>query len=145
MAKTNPPTSDVEKNPAASERLAASEDTSTPPDKAPSSKLVKTRDDVPQTRKVRAIGRGCYYNDERKRAGDVFRIRPPYTLKGPKKDDKPIEYDEFSQSGMEDVDEDTPEKTTTGKEHLRKEHDEILRSKHPPGVLPQDRNVLGDD
>jgi hypothetical protein len=97
----------------------------------------QTRDEIAQTRKVRAI-KPCYYNDERKRIGDVFRIRPPYRLGG-------VEHDEFSSHAMEDVDEDTPERTTTAKEQLRKEHDEIIKSRHPPGVLPQDRNVLGDD
>jgi hypothetical protein len=124
MAKTPPPTTPKD----ADAKDADAPATASAP--APTGKSVKSRDDVQQTRKVRATA-PCYYNDESKRTGDVFCIRPPYTIDG-------ITYDEFSKA-MEDVDEDTPEHTTTGKEQLRKEHDEIMASRRPQGM-----NVLGD-
>lgn len=57
-----------------------------------------------------------YYEHIRRRSGDVFICR---TAK------------EFSSKWMEPVDASTPEVITTGKEELRRKHDEILASRRP--------------
>jgi len=90
----------------------------------------------PQTRKVRATA-PTYYDDKRRRLGDVFRIRQPYEIPGPK--GKPVMHDDFNPKCMEDVAADTPEHTSTGRDELRRQHDEILGAHRRPGM-----NVLGD-
>lgn len=80
----------------------------------------------PQTIKVRALKDG-FYDNARRRTGDVFKIRAPFTGTGDNK--KPITIDEFSEKWMEKVDPRTPEKVTTGKDVLRQQHDEILEKK----------------
>ena len=75
--------------------------------------------------KVRATSTG-YYEHARRRIGDVFMI----------------DGAAFSDSWMELVDADTPERTTTAGEHLRQEHDRILG-----GTVqePSDSPPTGDD
>ncbi len=74
--------------------------------------------------KVRATVMG-YYDNERKRPGDVFAIKSPR---------------EFSKRWMEHVAADTPERTTGPNEALRQQHDEILAARHGAGeqVGPDD-------
>ncbi len=83
---------------------------------------------IPTTRtvgpvRVRATQLG-YYDNERKRPGDVFSIASPAL---------------FSKRWMEHVDPRTPEKTTGPNEALRQQHDEILGARHgdPDRILPQ--------
>lgn len=64
--------------------------------------------------KVRATQMG-YYDLLRRRVGDVFTV--PLRL--------------FSPKWMERVDPDTPELTTSGREEMRRQHDEILQSRIP--------------
>ena len=70
--------------------------------------------------RVKALSMG-YYDHKRMREGDVFTV-----------DDK-----SDLGSWMEVVDAATPEKVTTGKEELRKQHDEIIKMAAPP-TLPSD-------
>jgi hypothetical protein len=65
--------------------------------------------------KVRATQMG-YYDHARRRDGDVFLIKDAQA---------------FSSRWMEYVDAKTPEQVTTGREELRKKHDEILRDRMP--------------
>lgn len=72
--------------------------------------------------KVRATQMG-YYDLIRRRVGDVFVVAPAA----------------FSAKWMERVDPNTPEVITTGKEELRRAHNEIVASRMPAtGVLPDD-------
>ena len=66
----------------------------------------------------------CYYVDQRRRVGDVFTIREPYVHPVTGK-----HIDEFSKTGMVDVDPRTPEHTTTPSEHIRQEHDRIFKGR----------------
>lgn len=77
----------------------------------------------------------CYYDDKRRRRGDVFTIR----------NDK-----EFSARYMEKVHPDTAERITTGAEVLKQEHDQIKAGKtierHPElGERASDTGVETDD
>src|SRR5574341_287888 len=76
--------------------------------------------------KVRALHMG-YYDEKRLREGDVF----IYTL-GPKETKLP--------KWVEPVDPRTPENITTGKQELRRKHDEILASR-----MPASGTTLTDD
>lgn len=67
---------------------------------------------TPRTSKVRALKTG-YYDDARRRAGDVFSIDPA----------------DFSSKWMEYVSGATPSKTTGPNASIRKQHDEILGGK----------------
>lgn len=70
--------------------------------------------------KVRATRLG-YYDDKRRRAGDVFWVSAAKTDTG--------KYVAFAPSWMERVPDSTPESITTGQQELRRQHDEILASK----------------
>lgn len=63
--------------------------------------------------KVRAT-KVCYYDDKRRRVGDVFTIQ---------------NEKEFSSRYMEKVHPRTPERITTGAQVLQQQHDEILAGK----------------
>ena len=76
--------------------------------------------------KVRATA-VCYYDDKRRRIGDVF------TLLDPK---------HFSETYMERVDPATPDHITTGQEVLRQEHDAIVGATVKTRV--SDSTPLGD-
>lgn len=100
--------------------------------------------------RVRATKDG-YYGDARRRAGDVFTLVP---IEGtfhekvldaagdPKRDAGGYVYtevektlsaeDQFSSKWMEKVDGSTPEKTTTGKDKLRQQHDEEMKARRAP-------------
>ena len=99
--------------------------------------------------KVRATA-VCYYDEERKRIGDVFTLKPrtgTFTeLVLDRKTNKPerdkngfaltqeVEKvlsaeDQFNPKCMERVPLDTPDKITTGNEELRRQHDEVMRAK----------------
>ena len=69
--------------------------------------------------RVRATQLG-YYDDKRRREGDVFTIQNEQA---------------FSAKWMERVDPRTPERITTGAQALRKFHDETMRGKAPGGML----------
>jgi len=106
--------------------------------------------EVPRTVRVRAIRLG-YYDDKRRRLGDVFLIRPPFTVKNVdrvpdpdpeiKKIPETIEVDEFSDNWMEKVPGNTPLKTTTAKEDLKRKHDEELAARRTPA---KDEGGTGD-
>lgn len=93
----------------------------------------------PRTITVRAMKMG-YYNDKRRRTGDVFRIRAPFTVDAPdeivdgKRVKKTQTIDEFSKLWMERVDGKTPRRITTGKEALRQQHDAELAARRQPGI-----------
>lgn len=95
--------------------------------------------------KVRATRMG-YYDDKRRRTGDVFTIRPPYKVVD---DDtgKEKTIDEFSRKWMVRVDGKTPERITTGKEDLKRQHDEAIAARGGRAARPRDsdRDVTGDD
>lgn len=82
--------------------------------------------------RVRATRPG-YYDEKRRRLGDVFSIQ----------------HDgEFSAKWMERVPEDTPERLTTGQDELEQRRQEHLRAQRggaatPPGPVTGDRDVLG--
>lgn len=88
-------------------------DPNAPPPKKPG------EDDAPHI-KVRATQLG-YYDDKRRRIGDVFTISLRRNAKG--------QFVEFSDKWMTRVRDDTPESLTTGRQELRKQHDEILAGK----------------
>lgn len=73
-----------------------------------------------------------YYGDKRRRQGDVF------TLKAPQ---------DFSTRWMEWVDPATPERITTGAEHLKQQHDEILGARMEGTAVPMTvgRDDVPDD
>jgi hypothetical protein len=75
---------------------------------------------APTRFKVRATKLG-YYDDKRRRIGDVFWVSARQTDTG--------RYVEFAESWMERVPEATPESITTGQQELRRQHDEIVASK----------------
>jgi hypothetical protein len=82
--------------------------------------------------RVRALKLG-YYDDARRREGDVFTIR---------------NEKEFSRLWMERVPFDTPERVTTGNEELRRMHDETIRARHsgaPPDNPTGSEGVLDED
>ena len=78
--------------------------------------------------KVRATMVG-YYDDKRRRVDDVFTIQ---------------KESEFSKRWMVRVDQDTPEKTTTGKEDLRRIHDEIITGSRQEGIQTGPDDVPAD-
>ena len=116
--------------------------------------------------KVRALETG-YYGDARRRPGDVFNLVDRWgTWTKPILDDEgdqkyhPITKeplteqvegvltaeDQFSEKWMERADDDEPLHTSSGREVLKKEHDDVLavkmgRANRPTGSA----NVLGDD
>lgn len=99
-----------------------------------------------QTVAVKATKLG-YYDDIRRRTGDVFRIRAPY--ESVNEDGETITIDEYSTNWMEPVDASTPERITTGTEDLRRQHDEILRARSPQQLTRDDHptgsaDVLGE-
>lgn len=85
--------------------------------------------------KVRATQAG-YAGDARRRVGDVFTIPS---------------MDVFSEHWMELVDPETPERITTGADHLRQQHDQLLADRHQGGQHVGADNptgatdVFGDD
>lgn len=80
---------------------------------------------VPSTRiKVRARKMG-YYEHERRRVGDVFRV----------------ERAQFNPSWMVAADSSTPIQRTTGKQELRKKHDEILAQKQAERITTSEHDV----
>lgn len=109
---------------------------------------------VKRTRKVRALKLG-YYDNKRRRLGDVFLIREPYKVldeDAPKNKDgsRPVkQIDEFSDRWMEDVPDHTPTRTTTGKEALRDFHDQTLGQRAVDratgGPATGDANPIGGD
>jgi hypothetical protein len=87
------------------------------------------RPELPEGRfKVRALLPG-FYNNKRRRVGDVFVIEGAQA---------------FSVRWMEVVDNRTPTRTTTAKEHLKREHDAILE-KTQGGRVPLEREESADD
>ena len=91
---------------------------------APTSKLPEPDPLLPPaapTRfKVRATRLG-YFDDKRRRVGDVFWVSAKQTETG--------KYVEFAPSWMERVPDLTPESITTGQQALRRQHDEMLAGK----------------
>lgn len=80
------------------------------------------RPEAPRSRGVRVRAtKVCYYDDKRRRVGDVFTISDEKNKTGGLK--------EFSSKYMELVDPRTPEKITTGAEVLKQQHDDILGSR----------------
>lgn len=75
---------------------------------------------APTRFKVRATTLG-YYDDKRRRAGDVFWVSARQTDTG--------RYVEFAESWMVRVPDETPESITTGQQELRRQHDEINAAK----------------
>ncbi len=69
--------------------------------------------------KVQATEMG-YYGDARRRPGDVF------VLQNAKR--------EFSEKWMRPVPPETPERVTTGKDSLRRQHDETIAERYQPGL-----------
>ena len=78
-----------------------------------------------------------YYDDKRRRIGDVFTVSAERNEKGG--------YREFSDKWMERVDEDTPERITTGNEDIRRQHDEILKAKSMGGIHTGPDNPTGGE
>jgi hypothetical protein len=70
-----------------------------------------------------------YYDDKRRRIGDVFTI-------GSMK--------EFSHKWMVIVDPSTPERITTGQEELRRQHDAIVQAKAEGGGIGPDNPEYAD-
>lgn len=75
--------------------------------------------------KVRALRMG-YYDDARRREGDVFTVEARHV----------------TETWMARVRADTPENTTTGQAELRRQHDEILRTRMPAAGTPLVDDVL---
>lgn len=111
---------------------------------------------VPKTRTVRALKLG-YYDDKRRRPGDVFMIRAPYEAKNvdPEITDEndvmldTVNVDEFSDKWMELVPDGTPLRVTTGKQALRAQHDaELAARRHGPASAREgatgNANPLGE-
>lgn len=119
------------------------------------------------TIRVRAIKNG-YYDDVRRRVGDVFDLHPrkgTFTVQDEDENGKPLltdtipptritheeddvelsAEDQFSPKWMEKVDGSTPKKITTGNQVLKKQHDEVIRARHAPAEPTGSRAVIGDD
>jgi len=79
--------------------------------------------------KVRATAMG-YFNDERKRPGDVFTLKYAH---------------QFSHKWMERADARTPERTTTGQQELRRAHDETLKQRASSIPTAPDNPIDGPD
>lgn len=91
--------------------------------------------------KVRAT-KVCYYDNMRRRIGDVFTISDEKFPSGPRQG----QVKEFSSKYMELVDARTPEKITTGAEVLKQAHDEILGGRKIETDAPAPRALgTGDD
>lgn len=78
--------------------------------------------------KVRALAMG-FYNNKRRREGDVF----------------VIEAQHFTQRWMEPVDASTPPSTTTGLQHLKRQHDERLAQTQGGRTPAQDEAASDED
>lgn len=76
--------------------------------------------------RVRAT-KTCYYDDIRRREGDVFTI---------------ADESAFSELYMERVDPATPERLTTGKDVLQQQHDEMLATKMGAPLPTGQKDVL---
>lgn len=93
--------------------------------------------------KVRALHMG-YYDDMRRREGDVF----VYTIPPADAHGRLPAWPKW----IERVDPRTPESVTTGPEELRKKHDAILKDRMPPsgtttvsdGLAEGEKNPLGE-
>lgn len=120
------------------------------------------------TIRVRATQTG-YYDDARRRPGDVFDLHPRtgmFTVLEEDENGKPLLTDsippsrvtreeertlsaeeQFSKKWMEKVDKHTPTRTTTGNQVIKQQHDEILATRQGAREAPPtgDRNVIGDD
>jgi len=115
--------------------------------------------------RVRALELG-YYDDQRRRIGDVFTLHDregTFTeiardKNGDPKLDKqgyPVTKEvkkvltaesQFSEKWMERVDPTTPEKVTTPSEALKQKHDEQMAARHSGGGTPTGASSpLGDD
>lgn len=91
----------------------------------------------------------CYYDDKRRRIGDVFSISNEQFPAGHA---RAGQVKEFSSKYMDIVDVRTPERITTGAQILRQEHDVILGQKSQDAnadlgrsARPQDQGVEGDE
>lgn len=106
--------------------------------------------------KVRATALG-YYDDQRRRIGDVFTISParhadrfPATLDGKKHpkagqaNPRAGELKEFSEKWMEFVDASTPVRTTTSQAALNRETHRVAQEKAGRHV-PEDNGATGQD
>lgn len=90
--------------------------------------------------KVRAIALG-YYNDERKRIGDVFTIGDARFESGPHKG----ELREYSSVWMELADANTREKKTGPQEALNRETHRVAREKAGADPTGPDEDAAGDN
>lgn len=89
--------------------------------------------------KVRATRLG-YYNDERKRVGDVFTISSARHTSGKRVG----ELKEFSHAWMEHVDPNVPERTTGPQQALNRATHQVAQEKAGSHV-PEDNGALGGD
>lgn len=94
--------------------------------------------------KVRAIRDG-YYDDKRRRVGDVFKIREPYTANVANRDEaeKVVTVNEFSKKWMRKVSGRTPERITTGRTVLQQHHDNEQRARL--GIQTDVENPAGSE
>lgn len=111
--------------------------------------IVRDPTTIPRTRKVRALKLG-YYDDKRRRTGDVFLIREPYQgeVENTLGEVEQTEIDEFSDKWMEDVDANTPERITTGRQALKEQHDAELAARRHSGQRSGptgNADVIGDE
>jgi hypothetical protein len=99
---------------------------------APSIKVMATKDG--------------YYDDKRRRAGDVFRVRAPYegVIENDGKETKQT-ITEFSKKWMKRVAASTPERITTGKQVLRQHHDAEMAARRPSGQATERENPTGSE
>ena len=83
-----------------------------------------------QSIKVRAKKDG-YYDDKRRRIGDVFRVRPPYehNVANADEPERVVTVNEFSKKWMVRVSKGTPERITTGKTVLQQHHDAEMKAR----------------
>lgn len=121
--------------------------------------MAKQEPKAPERIRVRATRTGYYgYSAttmRRYREGDVFTLAPYTTVRrevvlGPNgrptahsrivkdKQGRPIPVvvtaeQQFSHNWMEQVDDSTPERTSTAQEHIKRQHDEILAGRAPGG------------
>lgn len=124
IGKTPPARLDPRKPPPAATGRSRASQPRGPAPKPPTPNRLATHGTSP--RKVRAIRMG-YYNEIRRRDGDVFVLQHPAR--------------EFSTQWMEYVDARTPERVTTGSQELKKKHDEILGGK----VAEREPDNTGDE
>jgi hypothetical protein len=105
--------------------------------------------DVPKNvLKVRATQTG-YYDHIRRRPGDVFLIdATPLEADvkvGGKVTRKKGDIAAFSDRWMEVVDPRTPESVSTANDEIRRQHDELLASRHSGGLIPDRPDDVSDD